>query len=181
MFSAKDRMDFRYFHKRSHYLAVIAQSLQKPFQDTKSPMRDLEVEWSFTGGDTRRPCIVLRAGKGKFENGILLIPRPGPQAVNGNPDSRRGYRLGIPFIFSPAVEIPSPSRKPQRGAHYQLQFFHPARHITQIRLAPPSSTVFDIIARKRIGFVFGFVEDLDDKTRNQQGKGRKRMVRRLSG
>jgi len=63
-FSPKDRVDFRYFHKRSHYLAVIAQSLQKLSQDATSPIRGMDVEWGFTGGDTRRPCISLSGGKG---------------------------------------------------------------------------------------------------------------------
>lgn len=59
MFTPKDRLNYRYFHKRAHYLAVIKEALQ-------AEMEGLVVEWRDV--DARRPIIVLRAGKGKLQS-----------------------------------------------------------------------------------------------------------------
>ena len=60
MFSPKDRMNYRYFHKRAHYLAVIKAAVEKAMLGDED-LKGLEVSWE---GD-RRPIIVLRAGKGE--------------------------------------------------------------------------------------------------------------------
>ena len=176
MFSAKDRMDFRYFHKRSHYLAVIAQSLQKPIRDTKGPMSGLEVEWSCTGGDTRRPCIAIRAGKGKHWTSIVLIFRARSKKGNRNQNTCWNHQLIIPFFLPSSIEVsPSPCRF-EWGAIFQLQLFDHARLAAQVRSTLSPSTVLDIVARKRVGIVFGTMANLGVKKGNQQREGRKRMV-----
>lgn len=64
MFSPKDRMAYRYFHKRAHYLAVIADALKKASKKTESPLHGVEIEWEHA--DDRRPIISIAAGKGEF-------------------------------------------------------------------------------------------------------------------
>ncbi|KAK4685401.1 U3 small nucleolar RNA-associated protein 22, partial [Tremellales sp. Uapishka_1] len=58
LFSAKDRMSYRYFHKRLHYLAVIKAALEK-----LDALEGVDIRWENAMGDARRPIIVLRAGK----------------------------------------------------------------------------------------------------------------------
>lgn len=78
MFTPKDRTAYRYFHKRAHYIAVIASSLQalgkpatKAKQDDMSKIwKSMTVEWDFEGGDMRRPILALTFPKGKLD-----IPR----------------------------------------------------------------------------------------------------------
>lgn len=60
MFSAKDRTAYRYFHKRAHYLAVIAEALTKA-ATKKGPLRGIAVEWEHA--DARRPIISIKCGK----------------------------------------------------------------------------------------------------------------------
>ncbi|WVR00376.1 hypothetical protein IAU59_007519 [Kwoniella sp. CBS 9459] len=62
MFSPKDRMDFRYFHKRAHYLAVIFSAL-RPLLTKDGALHGAEIQWDTAMGDTRRPVIVITAGK----------------------------------------------------------------------------------------------------------------------
>ncbi|CAK9784420.1 Nrap protein, partial [Cutaneotrichosporon oleaginosum] len=57
MFSAKDRIGYRYFHKRAHYLAVIAAGIKK----AKGPLSGVTVRWENL--DAQRPIVVLEAGK----------------------------------------------------------------------------------------------------------------------
>ena len=66
MFSAKDRMSYRYFHKRAHYLAVIFASLQLQSQISSSPMYGMILSWEYASGDERRPTFTLSAGRGSF-------------------------------------------------------------------------------------------------------------------
>lgn len=132
MFSPKDRMDFRYFHKRSHYLAVVAQSLQKPTRDSKSPLSGMEVGWGFTSGDTRRPCITLKAGKGECLNAQHANVRFRFEACDGNPDTRRSLFFVVPVICYPTIQIPSPPRRFERGVFSILQHIHHARHLAQV-------------------------------------------------
>lgn len=62
MFSAKDRTAYRYFHKRAHYLAVIAEGLKKAAKAKKGgPLAGATVGWSTL--DAQRPIVVLEAGK----------------------------------------------------------------------------------------------------------------------
>ena len=65
MFSAKDRMDHRYFHKRVPYLAVIKGAIVKAFKKDAG-LRDVEAEWAYSMGDARRPIVLLKAGKGEL-------------------------------------------------------------------------------------------------------------------
>lgn len=60
MFSAKDRTAYRYFHKRAHYLAVIAQALRKA-STKKGPLKGIKVDWEHA--DARRPVIAISSGK----------------------------------------------------------------------------------------------------------------------
>ncbi|TYJ58527.1 hypothetical protein B9479_000736 [Cryptococcus floricola] len=62
MFSAKDRLDYRYFHKRSHYLAVIYAQLQA-LADSEGDLKGAKVGWTTAMGDDRRPVISISAGK----------------------------------------------------------------------------------------------------------------------
>lgn len=67
MFTPKDRLSNRYFHKRAHYLAVIASSL---LERAKSLGKDdvwkgVQVEWEYMGGDGRRPVLVVTLPKGQ--------------------------------------------------------------------------------------------------------------------
>jgi U3 small nucleolar RNA-associated protein 22 len=73
MFSAKDRMSYRYFHKRAHYLAVIAKALNEASTSAKSPLSRVRLTWENVMGDARRPVIVLSVGKGmRFRNDQLM-------------------------------------------------------------------------------------------------------------
>ncbi|KAJ9106826.1 hypothetical protein QFC19_002954 [Naganishia cerealis] len=73
MFTPKDRTAYRYFHKRAHYIAVIASSLEalgrpstKAKQDEMSKIwKSMTVDWDFEGGDMRRPILVLKFPKDK--------------------------------------------------------------------------------------------------------------------
>lgn len=56
-------MNYRYFHKRAHYLAVIKAAIQKAMLQDEE-MKDLEVVWNQE--DTMRPIVVLRAGKSEL-------------------------------------------------------------------------------------------------------------------
>lgn len=58
-------MNYRYFHKRSHYLAVIKKAIAKAFEGD-AQLKEVHLEWANTMDDARRPIIVLRAGKGTF-------------------------------------------------------------------------------------------------------------------
>ncbi|WVW85925.1 hypothetical protein I302_107963 [Kwoniella bestiolae CBS 10118] len=62
MFSPKDRMDYRYFHKRSHYLAVIYATIQKLAMHD-GPLNGVKLSWDVSMGDARRPIINVSAGK----------------------------------------------------------------------------------------------------------------------
>nr|ODN99927.1 hypothetical protein L204_02372 [Cryptococcus depauperatus CBS 7855] len=62
LFSAKDRLDYRYFHKRVHYLAVIFYNLQRLSMED-GPLSGVKLRWSIAMGDERRPVILLSAGK----------------------------------------------------------------------------------------------------------------------
>lgn len=71
MFTPKDRTAYRYFHKRAHYIAVIASSvaaLASPKQGKDASgnvWRSMRVEWEYEGGDMRRPVLVLTFPKGE--------------------------------------------------------------------------------------------------------------------
>ena len=67
LFSAKDRMDYRYFHKRSHYLAVIKAAIVKAFSKNDA-LSNVQVEWAYSMEDVRRPIISLLAGKSGSHN-----------------------------------------------------------------------------------------------------------------
>lgn len=60
MFSAKDRTAYRYFFKRAHYLAVIADGLKKAAKKD-GPIHGVQVTWE--QADERRPIISISAGK----------------------------------------------------------------------------------------------------------------------
>lgn len=60
MFSAKDRTAYRYFHKRAHYLAVIADGLKKAAKKG-GVFEGTTVRWDAI--DPQRPIVVLEAGK----------------------------------------------------------------------------------------------------------------------
>ncbi|WRT70438.1 uncharacterized protein IL334_007436 [Kwoniella shivajii] len=62
LFSLKDRMDYRYFHKRAHYLSVIYAALQKSAKQA-GPLNGVTLSWDSSMGDVRRPVIVVTAGK----------------------------------------------------------------------------------------------------------------------
>lgn len=64
MFSPKDRMGYRYFHKRAHYLAVIGKALRGA-SERDGPLYGVGIKWEFANGDERRPVIAVHAGKGK--------------------------------------------------------------------------------------------------------------------
>jgi U3 small nucleolar RNA-associated protein 22 len=57
-------MSYRYFHKRTHYLAVIMASLRELAGKEKAGLRGVDLGWGCTGGDVRRSAIILTAGKG---------------------------------------------------------------------------------------------------------------------
>ncbi|BEJ17027.1 hypothetical protein CspHIS471_0604280 [Cutaneotrichosporon sp. HIS471] len=60
MFSAKDRTAYRYFHKRAHYLAVIAEGLKKASKKG-GPLAGATIRWDNV--DAQRPIVVIEAGK----------------------------------------------------------------------------------------------------------------------
>ncbi|GMK59457.1 hypothetical protein CspeluHIS016_0800630 [Cutaneotrichosporon spelunceum] len=60
MFSAKDRTAYRYFHKRTHYLAVIAEGVKKAAKKG-GPLAGAAVRWDSV--DAQRPIVVIEAGK----------------------------------------------------------------------------------------------------------------------
>lgn len=66
MLSPKDRMNYRYFHKRAHYLAVIKAALENA-ASADEELKGMEISWS---EDDRRPVIILKAGKGALGNDI---------------------------------------------------------------------------------------------------------------
>jgi len=74
MFSVKDRMSYRYFHKRAHYLAVICASLNKWAAQSDTPMYGVKASWESAMGDERRPIIKLSVGKG-------ALPKSRPQLL----------------------------------------------------------------------------------------------------
>lgn len=57
LFQEKDYLDARYFHKRSYYLAVVAQSISTSFQ--------VDVFYGAPMSDPRRTVLVLRPRKGE--------------------------------------------------------------------------------------------------------------------
>lgn len=78
MFTPKDRTAYRYFHKRAHYIAVIASSLAalgkgKKGKEYAKLWASMRVEWEYEGGDMRRPVLVLTFPKGE-------LSRPGKRA-----------------------------------------------------------------------------------------------------
>jgi U3 small nucleolar RNA-associated protein 22 len=88
LFTPKDRLSNRYFHKRAHYLAVIASSLLERVKNAKNKEGDVwsgvEVEWELMGGDSRRPVVVVTLPKGVWLTAVnrcsLLVLRiPGSQ------------------------------------------------------------------------------------------------------
>ncbi|KAK8853038.1 hypothetical protein IAR55_003739 [Kwoniella newhampshirensis] len=64
LFSPKDRLDYRYFHKRAHYLAVIYGQIRR-LAASAGTLRGVSVEWASSNGDERRPVILITAGKGQ--------------------------------------------------------------------------------------------------------------------
>lgn len=82
MFTPKDRTANRYFHKRAHYLAVIANSLVSRIATanknaTKKAKgaddaaggevwKDVKVEWEYANGNERRPVVVLEIPKSRL-------------------------------------------------------------------------------------------------------------------
>ncbi|KAF9960710.1 hypothetical protein BGZ65_011803, partial [Modicella reniformis] len=63
LFQAKDYMNYRYFHKRAYYLAVLAASIQ----DKKSGMSNCKLEFSTLNGDQRKPILILHPSGDKSE------------------------------------------------------------------------------------------------------------------
>jgi U3 small nucleolar RNA-associated protein 22 len=55
-------MNYRYFHKRAHYLAVIKAALEEA-ASADEELKGMDISWS---GDDRRPIIILKAGKGEI-------------------------------------------------------------------------------------------------------------------
>lgn len=78
LFTPKDRLSNRYFHKRAHYVAAIASSLETLTTQAKKPKkqaaaeddvqrlwREVKLRWAFLGGDVRRPILELLLPKDK--------------------------------------------------------------------------------------------------------------------
>ncbi|OWT39986.1 U3 small nucleolar RNA-associated protein 22 [Cryptococcus neoformans Bt1] len=62
IFTPKDRLDYRYFHKRMFYLAVIFSELQQ-LATKEGELKGVKIEWSTNMADERRPIVVVHAGK----------------------------------------------------------------------------------------------------------------------
>lgn len=76
LFTLKDRLSNRYFHKRAHYIAAIASSLEaltlakRPKKassedDVQQLWREVKLRWTHLGGDARRPILELLLPKDK--------------------------------------------------------------------------------------------------------------------
>lgn len=63
LLSPKDRLDYRYFHKRAYFLSVIKSALEQASRK-KGDLQGTEVTWDYAAGDRRRPVIAVTAGKG---------------------------------------------------------------------------------------------------------------------
>lgn len=61
LFQEKDHLNFRYFHKRAFYLAVLASALSSATE------LGVETEYQLEGSDSRRPILVLRPKKNKAD------------------------------------------------------------------------------------------------------------------
>ncbi|KAI7906247.1 Nrap protein [Cokeromyces recurvatus] len=59
IFQEKDYANYRYFHKRACYLAVLASALQSS--------KKFDIEYSILNGDFRRPILLVKPIKGKPE------------------------------------------------------------------------------------------------------------------
>jgi U3 small nucleolar RNA-associated protein 22 len=57
MFSAKDRMNYRYFHKRAHYLAVINKALTTASKKG-GPLSGVKARW----GTALLSCVLAKVG-----------------------------------------------------------------------------------------------------------------------
>lgn len=64
LFQKKDYLNYRYFHKRAYYIACIAAGIK----DTLEP--GFKISWSYQGGDTLRPVILLEPAEGADESFI---------------------------------------------------------------------------------------------------------------
>ncbi|RXK39464.1 hypothetical protein M231_03297 [Tremella mesenterica] len=62
LFTPKDRLDYRYLHKRVHYLVVIAKELSR-LCSIESPLMGGKLSWGYASGDHRRPTVQLSVGK----------------------------------------------------------------------------------------------------------------------
>ncbi len=78
MFTPKDRLSNRYFHKRAHYLAVIASSLVERVKNAigDDAWRGVVVEWEYLGGDARRPVVLVTLPKGQSNDSGNECPPP---------------------------------------------------------------------------------------------------------
>ncbi|PWN52033.1 Nrap protein [Violaceomyces palustris] len=56
LFQEKDHMNFRYFHKRAFYLAVLADAIT----NSKQPKLGVQTSFQLMEGDPRRPILVLK-------------------------------------------------------------------------------------------------------------------------
>lgn len=66
MFSAKDRNANRYFHKRAHYVAVLASAVQALSKKKGGALDGVTVEYGLVDRDHRRPTVVLTIPKGEL-------------------------------------------------------------------------------------------------------------------
>lgn len=70
MFSAKDRNANRYFHKRAHYVAVLASAVDALTKKSGGEFAGVTVEYGLVDRDERRPVVVMTLPKGQS----ALIP-----------------------------------------------------------------------------------------------------------
>jgi hypothetical protein len=70
-------LDYRYYHKRNYFLAIIYHSLVQVSQQAASPFNGASVQYAAEAGDARRARITLSLGKGAqashTKSKVLLI------------------------------------------------------------------------------------------------------------
>ncbi|WWC91505.1 uncharacterized protein L201_006451 [Kwoniella dendrophila CBS 6074] len=143
MFSAKDRMDYRYFHKRSHYLAVIYSQVQK-LAKQEGLLHGAELSWTNSSGDARRPIINIVAGKA--------------QGIKHKVDIRiRASILPTVFPLSTLSPIKSLLRSDEPTPLYSSSIIHDTLHKSHLlhlhrlsQLLSPERTVDSFLATWRI-------------------------------
>lgn len=126
LFSAKDRNANRYFHKRAHYVAVLASAVDALTKKSGGEFAGVTVEYGLVDRDERRPVVVMTLPKGQSALiqtvRRLTFQRRRYQARNSNPPAPLYPSHSLPSELTVSLKVTPPSIRLDRAYASNLNF-----------------------------------------------------------